>query len=499
MATLATLVSGVAITEYYLIPRSISSLLSRLVCRQQQMQAIRLNQTVDPETVTKTHILKEDVARFSEVDSDSLTVTINIENISNIQLENLKLQYYGLKGFQFCSALLGSPDMTEEKYSTIFPSSESEDKVEFGLPNLPYGKKDILKLMYAPKQDATNSDTIVELTAQLYDEGWPIIPKPLDLCEGYRRVASSFSIPLRVKNVIRQLFDLRLYLFHDFHGDDAKQEDEPVITDAELDVYEMKSLDYTQKVLEGIKGNGNKIYKLDDLVEGKEYLFRFSDDTKRKFRYISISNEEFKGIDEYKFIANSEKSEVSLGLMVGPFTLPLLKGTKWYWGSTSFVDHGGLKDWKGGRQSHLNHRGTDFYIPANTPVVAAAPGKVIWAEDGWPNNPNYDIPYAGNELAIDHGYGLRTLYCHLNKLLVKERPFDPSYGEKVNRGQIIALSGDTGDRSTIGAPHLHFEVMNASYTGIWGNVLDPYRILWDKYSYSLWTKDNDPQYPINYS
>lgn len=85
------------------------------------------------------------------------------------------------------------------------------------------------------------------------------------------------------------------------------------------------------------------------------------------------------------------------------------------------------------------HTGLDFRAPTGTPVHASNSGTVILAR------PLY---FEGNCVAIDHGQGLITLFFHLSEIKVKE-------GEKVDRGQLVALSGGTG-RST--APHLHFAV-----------------------------------------
>ncbi|MBI6547297.1 murein DD-endopeptidase MepM [Xenorhabdus lircayensis] len=84
------------------------------------------------------------------------------------------------------------------------------------------------------------------------------------------------------------------------------------------------------------------------------------------------------------------------------------------------------------------HKGVDFAMPIGTPVLAVGDGEVIVSKfDG----------AAGNFIAIRHGRQYTTRYMHLRKLLVKP-------GQKVKRGERIALSGSTG-RST--GPHLHFE------------------------------------------
>ena len=91
--------------------------------------------------------------------------------------------------------------------------------------------------------------------------------------------------------------------------------------------------------------------------------------------------------------------------------------------------------WRWGRR----HEGIDIGVPENTEVKAADGGTVVYAA--------YSSSY-GNYIIIDHGGNISTLYAHNNKLLVKK-------GDKVYKGQLISLSGNTG-RSQ--APHLHFEV-----------------------------------------
>ena len=87
----------------------------------------------------------------------------------------------------------------------------------------------------------------------------------------------------------------------------------------------------------------------------------------------------------------------------------------------------------------LFHVGIDFRAKKGTPVYAAADGKVVFAHRSFGR---------GNTIAIDHGNGYKTVYAHLQTILVKT-------GDYVKAGQRIARSGKTG-RTT--GPHLHFEV-----------------------------------------
>lgn len=86
------------------------------------------------------------------------------------------------------------------------------------------------------------------------------------------------------------------------------------------------------------------------------------------------------------------------------------------------------------------HLGLDMACARGTVVVAANDGVVQVSASS--------MGGMGRALMIHHDDGLETWYAHNSILLVKE-------GERVNRGQIIAFSGNTG-RST--GPHLHFEI-----------------------------------------
>ncbi len=100
-----------------------------------------------------------------------------------------------------------------------------------------------------------------------------------------------------------------------------------------------------------------------------------------------------------------------------------------------------------GRRAQF-HKGLDISNDTGTPIVAAAPGRVVRAF--------YNGGY-GRMVEIDHGYGLTTRYAHLHRILVDE-------GAEVARGQTIGTMGRTG---RVTGTHLHFEVR------IDGHAVDP--------------------------
>ncbi|GGE35380.1 peptidase M24 [Marinicauda pacifica] len=98
------------------------------------------------------------------------------------------------------------------------------------------------------------------------------------------------------------------------------------------------------------------------------------------------------------------------------------------------------------------HAGKDFAAYRNAPIVAASPGRIVYA--GW--RAGY-----GRTVEVDHGYGFKTRYGHLNSIDVRR-------GDEVTAGQRIGGMGSTG-RST--ATHLHYEIWYQ------GDHLDPERFL----------------------
>ena len=100
------------------------------------------------------------------------------------------------------------------------------------------------------------------------------------------------------------------------------------------------------------------------------------------------------------------------------------------------------------------HSGLDIGAPIGTAVKSPAPGTVVFAGI----HPEY-----GQTLIIDHGHETKSLYGHLSKL-------QATTNQKVQRGEVIALSGNTGRSS---GPHLHYEIQ------VKGQSVNPTSYLWE--------------------
>ncbi|MFC0421724.1 M23 family metallopeptidase [Glutamicibacter ardleyensis] len=90
-----------------------------------------------------------------------------------------------------------------------------------------------------------------------------------------------------------------------------------------------------------------------------------------------------------------------------------------------------------GNQIHI---GQDYPIACGSPVYASESGRVVVAN--WAG-------HSGLRVTLDHGYNVHTGYSHNSKMLVRA-------GQNVQRGEVIALSGTTGNSTGC---HVHFEVL----------------------------------------
>ncbi|HUG42299.1 MAG TPA: peptidoglycan DD-metalloendopeptidase family protein [Longimicrobiales bacterium] len=101
-----------------------------------------------------------------------------------------------------------------------------------------------------------------------------------------------------------------------------------------------------------------------------------------------------------------------------------------------------------GDAAEASHPGLDIAVPNDTYIRASGAATV--------KDAGVDAVY-GRYILLDHGDGLETMYGHASRIFVET-------GDRVERNQVIALSGSTG-RST--APHLHFEIRKD------GTAVDP--------------------------
>ena len=98
------------------------------------------------------------------------------------------------------------------------------------------------------------------------------------------------------------------------------------------------------------------------------------------------------------------------------------------------------------------HHGIDVALPVGTPLTAPADGVVVKKGNG---------PSGGVTLILKHEDNRHTVYYHLQK------PSHLLKGTRVERGELIAYSGNTGAST---GPHLHFEVRRSAR---WGDTVDP--------------------------
>jgi murein DD-endopeptidase MepM/ murein hydrolase activator NlpD len=138
-------------------------------------------------------------------------------------------------------------------------------------------------------------------------------------------------------------------------------------------------------------------------------------------------------VPEDSFIAKIVDQVSSDKLWDGPFQFPSDYYTK------SFPSVFGTRRNYNGTGYKLYHTGLDFYGGVGTPILAPAPGKVVFTGP---------LTVRGNTTIIDHGWGVFTMYFHQSEFEVKA-------GDVVETGQEIGKVGGTG---RVTGPHLHWEV-----------------------------------------
>ncbi|MCG8567717.1 MAG: M23 family metallopeptidase [Desulfobacterales bacterium] len=96
--------------------------------------------------------------------------------------------------------------------------------------------------------------------------------------------------------------------------------------------------------------------------------------------------------------------------------------------------------YKGKEVDRATHLGIDLASTANAEVLAGNTGRIIMAES---------VGIFGNSIIIDHGFGLASLYSHLDSMNV-------GVGDTVKKGDLIGYTGITG---LVGGDHLHFSMI----------------------------------------
>ena len=184
-----------------------------------------------------------------------------------------------------------------------------------------------------------------------------------------------------------------------------------------------------------IKGSEKEGYHLEFVDDIDEKLEKLIKDPRQKYIAHKINDVEL----IKKFIRAEIATQFpNLGSTpTGGFTITG-GDLKWPTDGTTISSYFGLRDAPIAGAS-TNHGAIDIAVDEGTNVYACESGQVTFA--GYNGN-------AGNMITIDHGNGYTSTYMHNSELRV-------SSGDIVEKGQIIALSGNTGNST---GPHLHFQI-----------------------------------------
>jgi len=312
-----------------------------------------------------------------------------------------------------------------------------------------------------------------------------------------------------------QLYSLQGRLFFDYNGNGKQETDEPAVQNAAV-----RAEDANGRISEALTDSSGD-YTI-EVPAGSYTIYIQPDNTnpnRPKFGYMCRSPSEFRSIQDSYGIIISGSGTFDVGLMEGFLTSPFSENDSYKYISdyVNLDQFPNLRDWTGGAKTYDNHKGTDFIANTGTKIVAAAPGQVFAAWDGWPNNPHWpgkaangenDYWENGNFVVLSHGYNLWSAYHHLDSITLPGVPWDSySSGAFVKRGDLIGYSGYSGyeynlvEIMTPDQAHLHFEITDVTIDQSAFHYRDPFRDLYfGKHGYSrqsspisFWTVDNDIQ------
>lgn len=209
------------------------------------------------------------------------------------------------------------------------------------------------------------------------------------------------------------------------------------ITFNEQPVWQLSDKENKHWAIIGIPLN-QKVGKASYQVDGKEYFFVIKKKVYKeqhltvKRKHSNPPSDQIKRIQKESRLSKkafSTFSKINLNKSYQDFLIPV-QGTI----SSPF----GLKRFFN-EQARRPHSGIDIAAARGSNIIAPADGKIILTGNFFFN---------GNSIFIDHGQGLITMYCHMDKLESKQ-------GDVVKAGEIIGKVGSTG-RAT--GPHLHWTV-----------------------------------------
>ncbi len=192
--------------------------------------------------------------------------------------------------------------------------------------------------------------------------------------------------------------------------------------------------------------NDQKKVVLETVAE-QNYLLKETKQSESQYQRILLERKAMKESFEREVMA----LEQALKIAIDPTILPHVGSgvLSWpldnvvvtqYFGNTPFST-ANPQVYKG---SSGEHNGVDFRASVGTPIKAAASGVVSHT---FTTASRIKCGY-GNWVSVEHSNGLTTLYAHMSLNTVK-------IGDRVERGQVIGYSGNTGFTT---GPHLHFGV-----------------------------------------